>query len=85
MILRVFKTTFTKLKPREIKCRDYTAFNQSNFENELKQTLNNLQITTYDEFEKTFLPVLNKHAPTKSEILRANHAQHLSKLCAKQS
>ena len=41
MILTVFKTTFTKLKPSEIKYRDYKAFNQSNSENELKQTLNN--------------------------------------------
>ena len=27
MILTVFKTTFTKLKPSEIKYRDYKAFN----------------------------------------------------------
>ena len=37
MIVTVFKTTFTKSKPREIKYRNYKAINQSNFENELKQ------------------------------------------------
>lgn len=51
--MTVFKTTFTNSKPREIKYRDYKAFNRSKYENELKQTLNNLQINTYDEFEKT--------------------------------
>ena len=59
MILTVFKITFTKSQPREIKYKDYKAFNQSNFENELKQTLNNLHITTYDKFKKIFLLVLN--------------------------
>ena len=52
-IMTVSKTTFTNSKPREIKYRDYKAFNRSKYENELKQTLNNLQINTYDEFEKT--------------------------------
>ena len=45
-----------------------------NFEIELKQTLNKLQIATYDEFEKAFLLVPNKQAPMISKILRANHA-----------
>ena len=83
MILTVFKETFAQLKFREIKYRDCKAFNQSNFENELKQSLNILQITSYNEFKKTLLLILNKHASIKSEILRANNAPYMFKALCK--
>ena len=66
-----FKTTFTKSKPKETKCRDYKAFNQFNFDKKLKQTLNNLQIVAYDKFKNTFFLVLNKHASVKGH--KINH------------
>ena len=39
-ILTVLKTTFAKSKFKETNYKDYEAFNQSNFKNELKQILN---------------------------------------------
>ena len=37
----------------------------------LKYDFNN---TDYEDFIKTFLTVLDKHAPIKKKYLRANHA-----------
>ena len=38
-----------------------------NYKSILNQKLNNLSSTTYDDFEKTFLSLLNKHAPLKKK------------------
>ena len=37
----------------------------------LKQKLNNLSSTTYDDFEETFLSLLNKHASLKEKNIKA--------------
>ena len=42
----------------------------------LKYDINNID---YDNFIKTFLTVLDKHAPIKKEYLRANHASFVTK------
>ena len=33
----------------------------------------NLIIDTWDKFDKVFLEILNKHAPLKRKLLKANH------------
>ena len=42
----------------------------------LKYDINNID---YDSFIKTFLTVLDKHAPVKKKYLRANHANFVTK------
>ena len=42
----------------------------------LKYDINNID---YDNFIKTFLTVLDKHAPIKKKYLRANHANFVTK------
>ena len=36
-----------------------------------------------DKFDNIFLEVLDKHAPTKTKILRANHLSYISKALRK--
>ena len=57
----------------------YKFFNIDNFKGILKQKLNNLSSTTYDDFEETFLSLLNKHAPLKKKILRYNNDPFMTK------
>ena len=45
----------------------------------MNQKLNNLSSTTYDDFEETFLSLLNKHAPLKEKILRYNNDPFMTK------
>ena len=50
----------------------------------MNQKLNNLSSTTYDDFEETFLSLLNKHAPLKKKILRHNNGPFMTKELGKQ-
>ena len=46
----------------------------------MNQKLNNLSSTTYDDFEETFLSLLNKHAPVKKKrILGHNNSPFMTK------
>ena len=40
-------------------------------------------VNSCDRFDKIFLEVLDKHAPRKKKILRANHSSHASKALRK--
>ena len=71
MVVTVLKTTFPKLPPKIIEYRDYKRFVQKDFSKELKVSLRNRE-NNYDNFEQIFLEVLNKHAPVKKKVVRAN-------------
>ena len=77
MIVTVLKTTVPKAKPKVVHYRDYKKFTDENFRNELRQRLSNQTITNYKMFEVVFLEVLNKHAPFKKKVFRANHKPKL--------
>ena len=49
------------------------------FNDEVKNVLDLDKINSYAMFEKLFLKVLDKHAPVKKEVVRANHAKNISK------
>ena len=40
-------------------------------------------VLVYNSFEENFLGVLNKHAPLKKKVLRANHAPYVTKALRK--
>ena len=50
-----------------------------NYKSILNQKLNNLSSTTYDDFEETFLSLLNKHATLEKKILRHNNGPFMTK------
>ena len=79
LVLTVSKTGIPKRNPRQRQDRDYKRINSLKFNNELKNVLmieNNGNCTKFDE---TFLEVLDKSAPLKRKLLRANQALYVSK------
>ena len=78
MIVTVMKATFVKAKPGEITYRSYIKFDNVSFKKDLKNELNchTDNINKYQLFEKAFLNVLERHAPIKKKIVRANEAPY---------
>ena len=83
MSVTVLKCTFKKTKPKEILYRDYRNFIENDFRDELRMKLERDEIKEYERFETIFLNVLNKHAPYKNKILRANQQPYITKTLRK--
>ena len=79
LVLSVFKTTFTKSKPKKIIYRNYRKFNQSNFNQDLHNQLSSEQPKDYAFFENIFLTIFEEHAALKKKLLHANHAPYVTK------
>jgi hypothetical protein len=82
MVTTVFKTTFPKASPKIIEYRDYKNFIQTDFHKELKDRLKTDR-GDYAKFEENFLEVLNKHAPIKKKVVRANDKPFMTKTLRK--
>ena len=80
MAVTVMKTTFPKAQPKIIYYRDYKNFDLSKFRSELRQELKKNEDQGYFHFEVTFLRVLEKHAPMKQKVLRANDKPYMTKI-----
>ena len=86
MVLTILKTTFPKVKPKEIAFRDYKMFNDITFRQDLTNTINaNKEFTSshFSHFQDIFLMVLNRHAPMKKKFLRANEVPYMTKTLKK--
>ena len=85
MVITVMKTTFAKAKPKEILYRSYKHFDNTRFRGDLKRELysDNNNINVYSYFEKTYLKVLNKYAPMKKKVVRANEVPYMTKALRK--
>ena len=83
MVLSVFKSHFSKEKAREISCRNFRDFKEDNFNRDLQNRFSAEFAEGYDPFEKVFLDVLNKHAPLKKKVVRADHAPYTTKTLRK--
>ena len=59
--------------------RDYKNFDQDIFSQELRTSLFPETVHDYTSFEKNFLGLMNKDAPLKKKVLRANHAPYVTK------
>ena len=79
MAVTVLKMTYVKAKPKELHYRDYKKFDENAFKDDLNQSLTQNKIELYTDFEVTFLKVLDKHAPVKSKLVRANEAPYMTK------
>lgn len=58
---------------------DFKNFDQGIYSKELCTNLSLERVHDYTSFEENFLGVLNKQAPLKNKVLRANHTQHVTK------
>ena len=83
ILLTVLKTTISKSKPREIHYRDYKKFDSLKFNVDLKNAFAHEKIESCIKFDEVFMTVLNRHAPLKKKILRANHSSYMSKTLRK--
>ena len=81
MVVTVLKTKFVKAEPKSISYRDYKKFTKEVFSNDLKKFL--YKCSSYEDFEKIFLEVLDIHAPLKNKIIRANEAPYMTKTLKK--
>ena len=59
--------------------RYHKNFNQDNFSQELCTSLSSETVFDYTSFEEN-LGALNKNAPLKKKVLRANHASYVTKV-----
>ena len=82
LIVTVMKMSFKKHSPIERHYRDYKYFDRTKFKNNLNEKLSE-GISNYESFETTFIEVLNKHAPLRKKLLRANHAPYITKTLRK--
>ena len=58
-------------------------FNSLKFNVDLKNVFAHEKIESYIKFDEVFMTVLNRHAPLKKKILRANHSSYMSKTLRK--
>ena len=83
MVVTVMKTTFPKAQPKIVYYRDYKNFDLPKFRAELRDELKKTETLGYFHFEVTFLRVLEKHAPMKQKVLRANDKPYMTKVLRK--
>ena len=74
----MLKTTFKKEEPKLHKYRDYKKFDSTAFHTDLQSKLEKGP-KVYQNFEETFVRVLDAHAPRKTKVLRGNHKRHVGK------
>ena len=83
LVLTVSKTAIPKGNPRKITYRDYKKLDSLKFTNELKNVLTIENIDNCIKIAEKFLEVLDKYAPLKEKLLRANYASYVSKALRK--
>ena len=79
MCITVSRTHLPKMKHNIVTYRSYKHFKLYNFRNELGVALSKHNDVCYEDFENIFLKLLNKHAPMKRKIIRANEAPFMNK------
>ena len=83
LVLSALKLHFSKAKAKEISYWNFKDFKEDNFNRDLQNRLSAESMEEYVPFEKNFLEVLNKHVPLKKKVVRANHAQYITKTLRK--
>ena len=63
--------------------KGYKHFNHECFEKDLKCALSTFEKTNYQEFDKTFIEILKRHAPVRKKLVRANQVPYMTKALRK--
>ena len=79
MIITVMRTTFPKAKPTIVKYRDFSKYDSEAFGIDLDTRMKNHSVVDYDTFDTIYLQTLEKHAPQKSKVIRANSKPYVTK------
>ena len=80
LVISSMKLTFPKVSATTITYRNMKKFDRNAFRNDLRLKLGEIPKQTYGMFEKTFLDVLDDHAPEKKKSIRANHKPYVTKV-----
>ena len=87
MTVTTLKTCLKKQSPKIITYRNYKSINVNTFNNELDKELKNINISnkhiTYALFKTCFMSIVNKHAPLKKRLIRANNAPFMNRELSK--
>ena len=88
MILTSLKAHFTRLKPMNIRYRDYSRFdseyNMQDLEFQFSHFTDQADVNSnYDSFVTKYTEVINRHAPIKSKAIRGNQAPFMTRELAK--
>ena len=59
--------------------RDFKNLSEGNFDQELNTNLRERCVKNYASFENVSLDTLNEHVPLKKKVIRAIHAQYVTK------
>ena len=78
LVYSMLKTRFKREESKDFIYRNYKSFNDMNFRKDLENKLEECP-KHYENFEKTFVNVLDAHAPRKTKVLRGNHKPHVDK------
>ena len=86
LVVTVMKIYSEKQKPITVNYRSYKNFEMFNFNDELKEALDNFENPhmTYEDFQTIFMKTLEKHAPKKSKKVRGNNAPFMTKRLSKE-
>ena len=74
----MLKTCFKREESKHFIYRHYKHFNDISFPMDLENKLEECP-KHYQNFEKTFVNVLDAHAARKTNVLRSNHKSHVDK------
>ena len=83
LVLTALKTSIVKNNPQEIQYRDYKYFDSRKFNRDLKEEFSREYVDSCSKCDEIFLKVLNRHAPLRKKMLRANHVPYVSKALRK--
>ena len=67
------KSQILRAPPKQKLYRDYKAFDEKSFNNDLKTKLDSITILNYSSFKDIFRNVVTAHAPIKNKNIRANN------------
>ena len=78
LVYSMLKICFKREESKNFIYRDYKNFNDADFRMDLENKLEECP-KHYENFEKTFVNVLDAHAPRKTKVLRGNQKPHVDK------
>ena len=75
----ILKTEYIKGEPQIVTYRNSKNFNAIQFNNDLRDEMQQINNPSYNSFSDIFARVLNSHAPLKKKAVRANDAPFMTK------
>ena len=80
----VLKSEFVKGEPTVVTYRDYKNLNAENFASEVQNVMSGCPPSNYHTFSTNLRNTLDKHAPLKHKLVRANNAPFMNTAIRKQ-